>query len=95
MESNFAKPSEFIPEGWLDDRDPEFEHDDRKEVFQQFSVGPRNCIERNLAYAEMRVILAKLLWRFDLAIPSESALSMVGEESGREGWRLWTQKQKS
>ncbi|KAL8724561.1 MAG: hypothetical protein Q9166_007883, partial [cf. Caloplaca sp. 2 TL-2023] len=38
---NFASPNEFVPERWLGD--PRFV-DDRKDVFQPFSVGPRNCI---------------------------------------------------
>ena len=33
-----------------------------------FSFGPRNCLGKNLAYAEMRVILAKVLWHFDLEL---------------------------
>lgn len=33
---------------------------------QPFLVGPRNCIGRNLAYLEMRLILARLLWNFDV-----------------------------
>ena len=33
-----------------------------------FSFGPRNCLGKNLAYAEMRVILAKLVWHFDFEL---------------------------
>ena len=32
-----------------------------------FSVGPTSCIGRNLAWAEMRIVLARLLWAFDIA----------------------------
>ena len=43
--SNFTDPAKFVPERWLDDT-PEYERykNDRREVFQPFSVGPRNCI---------------------------------------------------
>ena len=41
-------------------------------VFQPFSVGPRNCLGRNLALAEMRVILARMLWNFDVELCPES-----------------------
>ena len=41
-------------------------------VLQPFHVGPRNCVGRNLALAEMRVILAKMLWHFDLELCPES-----------------------
>jgi len=35
-------------------------------VVQPYSVGPRNCIGKNLAYAEMRLILAKFLFVLDI-----------------------------
>ncbi|CAH0027348.1 unnamed protein product [Clonostachys rhizophaga] len=63
--TNFRKPLEFIPERWVKDAPLEFSNDDRA-VFKPFSVGPRDCLGKNLAWAEMRLILAKLLWSFDL-----------------------------
>jgi cytochrome P450 len=41
---------------------------DNRDVFQPFSLGPRNCIGRNLAYVEVRLILAKVLFNFDLEL---------------------------
>ncbi|KAK2021586.1 cytochrome P450 [Colletotrichum zoysiae] len=66
---NFTLPDSFIPERWLDD--PRFAGD-KKEGFQPFATGPRNCIGRNLAYGEMRLILARILWNFDLRLADES-----------------------
>jgi averantin hydroxylase len=65
LESNFHRPDEFLPQRWLGD--VEF-GDDKRAVLQPFAVGPRNCIGRNLAYAEMRLILAKVLFNFDLEL---------------------------
>ncbi|CAG8422584.1 unnamed protein product [Penicillium salamii] len=72
---NFHAPDSFHPERWL----PEAKSDpaspfftDKHDVLQPFSSGPRNCIGRNLAFAEMRVILARLLWNFDMEICEES-----------------------
>ncbi|KAK4681747.1 hypothetical protein QC764_110160 [Podospora pseudoanserina] len=67
--SNFRDPQKFVPERWLGD--PRYA-DDVRGVLQPFSVGPRNCIGRNLAYAEMRLIMARLLWNFDLELMPES-----------------------
>ncbi|OTA54162.1 cytochrome P450 [Hypoxylon sp. EC38] len=64
-ERNFTKPLEFHPERFLGDK--EFAQDDLS-AMQPFSVGPRNCIGRNLAYAEMRLILARILYRFDIEL---------------------------
>ncbi|KAI0975219.1 isotrichodermin C-15 hydroxylase [Xylaria arbuscula] len=79
-QANFHRPLEFIPDRWLENTSPEFQNDDHA-VFKPFSVGPRDCIGKNLAWAEMRLILAHLVWNFDfLAI-----------EPGR---RRWIEKQK-
>lgn len=59
----------FHPERWLGD--PAFA-DDRKDAFQPFHLGPRNCLGRNLAYIEMRLILSRILWNFDLRIDEDS-----------------------
>ncbi|OQE23218.1 hypothetical protein PENSTE_c009G01792 [Penicillium steckii] len=67
--SNFALPNEFIPERWLNDA--RFESD-RKDVLQPFSYGPRGCLGKNLAYAEIRLILCRLLWNFDVELCSVS-----------------------
>lgn len=41
--ANFHRPTEFLPERWLNDAPAEFERDD-KGAFKPFSVGPRDCI---------------------------------------------------
>lgn len=60
---NFARPDEFLPERWLGD--PAFAGDNH-EATQPFSLGPRGCIGKHLTYLELRLILANLLWHFDL-----------------------------
>ncbi|KAF2688531.1 cytochrome P450 [Lentithecium fluviatile CBS 122367] len=60
----FYESEAFLPERWLGE-DPLFANDQRAAV-QTFGVGPRSCIGRLHAWAEMRLILARLVWRFDL-----------------------------
>jgi cytochrome P450 len=68
---NFALHDRFIPERWLaadhPDR-PAATLTDKQEVFQPFSVGPKNCIGKGLAYAEMKLIIARFVWAFDFKI---------------------------
>jgi len=65
--SNFARPKQFTPERWLTtDERPDWARNDHLEASQPFSVGPRNCIGMGLAYAETKLILARLLFRYDL-----------------------------
>ncbi|KAI1260798.1 cytochrome P450 [Xylariaceae sp. FL1019] len=61
--ANFKNPDKFAPERWLGD--PVYRNDNR-DAHQPFSVGPRNCIGMNMAWHEMRLLLAKLLWNFDI-----------------------------
>lgn len=72
--NNFYSPTSFAPERWLEGSAGSPYSKDRKEVFQPFSVGPHNCPGRSLAYLEMRLILAKMVWNFDMEIPKSIAL---------------------
>ncbi|KAL2065351.1 hypothetical protein VTL71DRAFT_3021 [Oculimacula yallundae] len=73
--SNFYLPRSFLPERWLppaqNDPGSPFRNDKRG-ASQPFSLGPRNCLGKSFAYNEMRVILARLLWNFDLSMEPES-----------------------
>ncbi|TEY40875.1 hypothetical protein BOTCAL_0416g00060 [Botryotinia calthae] len=77
---NFANPDTFDPARWSKPPPDKYKHDD-KAAFQPFSTGPRNCLGKNLAYFEMRSILARMLWNFDMELCKES--------------RWWTKKQKT
>ncbi|KAF2158976.1 hypothetical protein M409DRAFT_38012 [Zasmidium cellare ATCC 36951] len=87
-ESNFTRPTEFIPERWLDPTRSEEFAGDRRECFHPFSYGPRNCIGMNLAYAELRLILARVIWDFEMEISASSEGWMENQDS----YLLW-QKQ--
>ncbi|PVH72212.1 cytochrome P450 [Cadophora sp. DSE1049] len=81
---NFVDPEVFFPERWIGD--PESQKDRRK-VYQPFSYGPRVCIGKSLAYAEMRVALAKLLFHFDLELQAH-----VDDWLDQKVWVTWTKK---
>ncbi|GAW13167.1 hypothetical protein ANO14919_025450 [Xylariales sp. No.14919] len=69
---NWADPWEFNPERFLTTSEEALEVGNKLEALQAFNVGPRNCIGRNLAYAEMRIILARVIFAFDLEIADKS-----------------------
>lgn len=69
LPSNFNRPDEFIPERWTGDE--EFK-DDKRGAVKPFSVGPRICIGQALALTELRIILAKMIWNFDMGLCEES-----------------------
>lgn len=66
---NFKNPDTFVPERWLGD--PVY-RDDRRKALQPFAMGPRNCLGQNMAMHEMRIILAKVFYNFDLEIDNSN-----------------------
>ncbi|KAI1123506.1 cytochrome P450 monooxygenase-like protein [Nemania abortiva] len=67
--NNFRDPNKFIPERWMGD--PAFENDQR-DARQPFSLGPRNCLGMGMAWREMRLLLAKIVFNFDLDLCDKS-----------------------
>lgn len=61
-------PESFRPERWVGDG-----FNDQKKASQPFSAGSRACLGINLAYLEMRIVLAKMVWLYDweLAVPRD------------------------
>lgn len=78
----FLHADEFHPERWLDD--PGFKND-QKQAAQPFAVGPRNCIGMNLAYVELRLIMARLLFHFELKL-DPSCVNWVDDLVEYFGW---------
>jgi cytochrome P450 len=69
----FALPDEFHPERWLPINDPTSPFiKDKKAASQQFSVGPRRCLGEAFAYAEIRLMLAAMVYSFDIK-PADTA----------------------
>ncbi|KAK3320293.1 cytochrome P450 [Cercophora scortea] len=65
-------PWTFNPDRFLSSTEEAREAGNTLEALQPFSLGPRNCIGRNLAYAEMRLILARIIFDFDLKLADDS-----------------------
>ena len=63
--SHFTNPSVYAPERFLG---VEQYAGDKRHIIQPFSVGPRNCIGQSLAWAEIRSILARLVWHFEFEL---------------------------
>lgn len=78
---NFRDPDQFRPERWLGD--PYFASDDFA-VVQPFIMGPYSCIGKSLAYMEVSLILAKMVWNFDWEL-----LSPCTRFEQEEVYALW------
>lgn len=85
-ERYWERPSEFLPERFLNEELDRLSQDARgnslqsrigricaKKPYLPFSLGPRNCVGRPLALMEMRVALVKLLQRFSFELPKDQS----------------------
>ncbi|KAK3934390.1 cytochrome P450 [Diplogelasinospora grovesii] len=69
-EANFYRATEFLPERFLPEgcgRPAHFDND-RRNTQKPFGLGPRSCVGKSFALAEMRLVLARLVWRFDICV---------------------------
>lgn len=66
---HFTNPNTYAPERFLG---VEEYANDKRSIIQPFSVGPRNCIGQNLAWAEIRTILVRLVWHFEMELEDDS-----------------------
>ena len=57
-------PNSFIPERWLDTTSGKFTTN--TSAFIPFSTGPANCVGKNLALLEMRMVVASIIQKFDM-----------------------------
>ena len=74
--ASFRDPNGFHPERWFPEAatDPQSPfYNDKRNASQPFIVGPRQCIGMNLAWMEMRLALAKMMWTFDMEAPSDKS----------------------
>ncbi|KAF9884656.1 hypothetical protein FE257_001409 [Aspergillus nanangensis] len=80
---NYTEPMAFVLERWLEptigvDEGARFRND-RTEATQPFLQGPRDCLGQNLAKMEILLLLAHLLYNFDMSLP-------LGEAGTLEKW---------
>lgn len=71
----YPRPFDYVPERWLNDPAANPMHDKLPHVhaaFCPFSIGPRGCIGKGLAYVELTVTIARVLYLYDMrAVPGQ------------------------
>ena len=100
--SYYPQPWDFKPERWIAGEEVNFtlpasrsstvSKEDvaiAKSAFTPFSVGPRACIGKNLAYAELLLALGRTLYLYDIRLApgthvGEGQFGELGKEVGRE-----------
>ncbi|OAG06908.1 averantin oxidoreductase [Paraphaeosphaeria sporulosa] len=83
---NFQNPDEFIPERWYD---PKYANDKRL-ASRPFSMGPRGCIGKNLAYMELRLALSRLFWRYNVeSVDGAPDWTTEGQMKNMKAYSTW------
>jgi cytochrome P450 len=88
-EAYYPNPYAYVPERWLagsanaatGQSTSQEDVEVAGSAFCPFSIGPRGCIGKELAYVEMRTSLARTLFLYDM----RRAVGVVDPGEGREG----------
>ncbi|EDU47128.1 cytochrome P450 4A5 precursor [Pyrenophora tritici-repentis Pt-1C-BFP] len=73
----FPQPFDYIPERWLSDPSANPLHHSlaaAQSAYNPFSIGPRGCIGKGLAYVELTVTIARVLYLYDLRLAPGTTL---------------------
>ena len=77
----YPEPFDFVPERWLVDDTVESASLRSAEsvalarsAFCPFSVGPRGCAGKGMAYKEIMIVIARLVYLFDMRIAENNTL---------------------
>ncbi|EME40285.1 hypothetical protein DOTSEDRAFT_74927 [Dothistroma septosporum NZE10] len=86
---NWTDAESFVPERWLG---AERYVNDKRHASQPFGLGVRACLGKNLSFFEARLMLASLLWNFDLEF-DQSLEAREARDRWRRGdmlvWHVW------
>ncbi len=71
----YPDPFTYTPERWIVGRNTTTESVDlARSAFSAFSIGPVGCVGKNLAYLELMVTMARVLWTLDIRDMTDTEL---------------------
>ncbi|KAK7749684.1 hypothetical protein SLS53_000263 [Cytospora paraplurivora] len=76
----FHRPSEFRPERFMPNPPAEFKGENH-EAYHPFSIGAYNCLGQNLANAESRLIMTKMLYHYDFQLEQDTPTDWPDQKS--------------
>jgi cytochrome P450 len=81
----WRNPEDFIPERWI----PGNGYDnDNHDAFKPMSLGPRNCIGQSLAYIELRIAVARLVYHYDLQLCNGADIDWKRDVRSMALWKM-------
>lgn len=64
----YPEPFEFNPDRWIVTNGNEESVGIARSAFCPFGIGPRGCAGKRVAYLELNLVLATLLWTYDMKL---------------------------
>lgn len=87
-EQYFPNPFSFLPERWLHNADNDQARKVARAAFAAFSIGPRACAGKSMAYLEISLVVAKTLFSFDFKRAPGSLGDVGGGKPGATNGRV-------
>ena len=81
----YPQPFAFNPSRWIESADETSNASVKlaQSAFCPFSIGPRGCVGKTMAYAEMKILIAKVTWLYDMRLKQDSTLGEGHPALGR------------
>ena len=71
----YPEPFNFNPSRWIEGEGTTLESVQlAQSAFCPFSIGPRGCLGKAMAYAEMKLLLARTVWMYDIRLEKGSTM---------------------
>ncbi|KAH8837867.1 hypothetical protein MCOR02_001092 [Pyricularia oryzae] len=88
---NFVEPDAFRPQRFLPPSHPMYDArlaaGSNTAAFKPFSYGPRDCLGKNLAYAEMNLVASRVLLRFDVELAENTPKDWLDSQLSFGVWQ--------
>ncbi|PQE23749.1 Isotrichodermin C-15 hydroxylase protein [Rutstroemia sp. NJR-2017a BBW] len=76
----YPQPFSFLPERWINEKSAAV----AQSAFCPFSIGPRGCIGKGVAYVELMTSLARVVWLYEMRLAGTLGEGREGDVWGRE-----------
>lgn len=84
----YREPQEFVPERWIEGATCQASAGSwsstkegveiARRAFCPFSIGPRGCIGKSMAFMEMRLTIARMMFLFDIELANREGEDAIG-----------------
>lgn len=88
QETYYREPEEYVPERWIEGATCQTSTaswsttkeavEIARRAFCPFSIGPRGCIGKSMAFMEMRLTIARMMFLFDIELANREGEDEIG-----------------